>query len=112
MDLSWLEKKAEQLAGTEEWKNKLKEMKEMLNEAVRTVRKIAYDLRPSILDDFGLVAAMEWHGNDFSSRSGIAVQFRHADINAEADPAIAIGAFSHLPGSVNQCSEACRSKKH
>ncbi|MEP7372230.1 MAG: response regulator [Chitinophagaceae bacterium] len=93
MDVSWLEKKGEQIAGTDEWKNKLKEMKEMLNEAVRTVRKIAYDLRPSLLDDFGLVAAMEWHGDDFSNRSGIAVQFLHPEINLETEPAIAIGLF-------------------
>jgi signal transduction histidine kinase len=93
MDVSWLEKKGEQMAGTEEWKNKLKEMKETLNEAVRTVRKIAYDLRPSILDDFGLVAAMEWHGHDFSNRSGITVQFLPPEISLETEPAMAIGLF-------------------
>ena len=93
MDLSWLEKKGEQIAGTEQWKAKLKEMKEMLNEAVRTVRKIAYDLRPSILDDFGLVAAMEWHGNDFSNRSGIVVQFHNPENKVETTQDISIGLF-------------------
>jgi signal transduction histidine kinase len=93
MDVSWLEKKGEQMAGTNEWKNKLREMKEMLNEAVRTVRKIAYDLRPSILDDFGLVAAMEWHSNDFAHRSGIVVRFSHPGVTIETKPDIAIGLF-------------------
>ncbi|MEI9809411.1 MAG: response regulator [Bacteroidota bacterium] len=53
MDLSWLQKNSDTKNGTEEWKNKIKEMDEMMDEAVRTVRKIASDLRPSILDDFG-----------------------------------------------------------
>ncbi len=39
--------------------------------AVHTVRKICSELRPSILDDFGLSAAIEWHAEDFEKRTGI-----------------------------------------
>jgi len=36
-----------------------------------TVRKIATDLRPGILDEFGVAAAIEWLAKDFQSRTGI-----------------------------------------
>jgi signal transduction histidine kinase len=35
------------------------------------VRRISRDLRPSILDDFGLSAAVEWYAGEFAKRTGI-----------------------------------------
>lgn len=93
MDLSWLQKNSKTKGGTDEWMNKIKEMGEMLDEAVRTVRKIASDLRPGILDDFGLVAAIDWQSKEFSKRSGIMVHFYPPAIEAKADPAVTIGLF-------------------
>ena len=43
----------------------------MLDNTVKTVRRISSELRPSLIDDLGLVAAMEWHIEEFSKRSGI-----------------------------------------
>ena len=42
-----------------------------IDTAVHTVRKICSELRPSILDDFGLPAAIEWHAEDFQKRTGV-----------------------------------------
>jgi signal transduction histidine kinase len=73
--------------------DKLKEMSGMLDEAVRAVRKVASDLRPSILDDFGLIQALDWHGIEFSKRSGITVQFRHPEVELIINSDITIGLF-------------------
>jgi signal transduction histidine kinase len=40
---------------------------------LRSVRRIATALRPSILDQLGLAAALEWQGQEFGSRTGIEV---------------------------------------
>jgi PAS domain S-box-containing protein len=93
MDLSWLKKNGDTKYGTDEWQHKIKDMEDMMNEAVQTVRRIASDLRPGILDDFGLVAAMEWHNAEFYKRSGIPVEFDYPDKGVNADPAITIGLF-------------------
>jgi PAS domain S-box-containing protein len=37
------------------------------------VRRIASELRPSLLDDLGLAAAIEWHARKFQNRTGIIV---------------------------------------
>lgn len=39
---------------------------------IQTVRRISTELRPGILDDLGLVAAIEWQANEFQARTGIA----------------------------------------
>jgi signal transduction histidine kinase len=42
-----------------------------VDQTIQSVRRIATELRPSILDDLGLVAAVEWAGEEFAARSGI-----------------------------------------
>lgn len=44
----------------------------LLDESIHTVRRISTDLRPVVLDDLGLVAALEWAAEDFQDRTGIA----------------------------------------
>jgi len=55
---------------------KLAEMLSMLDRAVASTRRIAADLRPLMLDDLGLVPAIEWLVTNFSQRSGVATTLR------------------------------------
>jgi signal transduction histidine kinase len=73
MDISWLSKKID--LSKPEIKEKVDETTAMLDGAVKSVRKIATELRPSILDDLGLIAAMEWQCGEFEKKSGIKVNF-------------------------------------
>ncbi len=50
------------------------ESKRLVDNIFRTVRDLALGLRPSMLDDFGLQPALEWHVRDFTSRSGLTVE--------------------------------------
>ncbi len=72
MDVAWLNKKI----GTENVgvSDKIKELLEMLDNTVKTVRRISTELRPSLLDDLGLVPAMDMHLKDFEVRSAILTQ--------------------------------------
>ncbi len=68
-DISWLAGKL-----TREQKPLLdmtQGMSELIDGAVDTVQKITSELRPSLLDDLGLVPAMEWHSEQFHKRTGI-----------------------------------------
>jgi len=42
----------------------------LIDSTIKTVRRISTDLRPGILDDLGLVAAVEWACEEFESRTG------------------------------------------
>jgi signal transduction histidine kinase len=48
----------------------------LIEDVTRSVRNIMNRLRPPMLDDFGLPAALNWYGNLFSKRTGIAVRIR------------------------------------
>jgi signal transduction histidine kinase len=50
------------------------ESKQLVDKMVRTVRDLALGLRPSMLDDFGLRAALEWHVRDAARRYGVDVE--------------------------------------
>jgi signal transduction histidine kinase len=56
------------------------------------VRKICTELRPGILDDLGLVAALEWQAGDFARRTGIVCDFasNSPDVTIAPQPATAI----------------------
>ncbi|HSQ75137.1 MAG TPA: sensor histidine kinase, partial [Bacteroidota bacterium] len=73
MDLSWLRRHV-MAAGQgipEALSQRINQMHAMLDDAIHTVRKIAGQLRPAVLDDLGLVAAIEWQARDFGERTGI-----------------------------------------
>ena len=44
---------------------------------IGTIRKIASSLRPSVLDDFGLVSALEWQCREFQNLNGIRCTFTY-----------------------------------
>jgi signal transduction histidine kinase len=50
------------------------ECRQLVDNMVRTVRDLALGLRPSMLDDFGLQPALEWHVRDFGRRFGIPIE--------------------------------------
>ena len=52
------------------------ECKKLVDDMFRTVRNLALGLRPSMLDDFGLQAALEWHVRDFMGRCAINVELQ------------------------------------
>jgi signal transduction histidine kinase len=50
---------------------KIAEMSALLDTTANTVRKLCTELRPGILDDLGLTAAIEWQAREFTKRTGI-----------------------------------------
>jgi signal transduction histidine kinase len=54
------------------------ELRELVVSTLQDVRRLAVELRPSALDDFGLVAALERLTASFSEQTGIAVDFQTA----------------------------------
>ena len=73
MDLSWLSKKLPKNQGP--LLQKISSMSGYVDETVKMVRRIATELRPGVLDDLGIVAAIEWHLREFRNRTGIAYKF-------------------------------------
>jgi PAS domain S-box-containing protein len=69
MDLSWL---AGKVLKDRELLEKIRAMSGLVSATHKTVQRITTELRPGILDDLGLAAALEWQTEEFQSRTGIA----------------------------------------
>ena len=69
MDLSWLVKRLPK--GEKPLLEKTKSMSELIDITIRTVQRISAELRPGLLDDLGLTAAMDWQSEEFQNRTGI-----------------------------------------
>lgn len=75
-------------------------LKERLNEAVRLIndlmdrmRSLSLELRPQVLDDLGLIIALDWHFNRYMKQTGIRVNFRHTPVSQRLPSLIEITVF-------------------
>lgn len=92
MDVSWVGKGLAKQP-REILTQKIKGTLDLLDIAIKTIRRISTELRPSILDDLGLIAAIEWQSQEFKRRSGINTSFRSSLVEFHFEPSIAIGLF-------------------
>jgi len=70
---------------------RLKESIQLINDGVKAVRTICSGLRPGVLDDLGLAAAIEWQASEFTSRNGVQCQVSvpPVDLHLDGDRATA-----------------------
>jgi signal transduction histidine kinase len=69
LDLSWIEHRFPSTDG--ELTGRLKEMRANLDQLITVAQQITADLRPPLLDNLGLAAAIDWQVSEFERRSGI-----------------------------------------
>lgn len=86
--------------------NRVEAMRHLIKLTFTSLRRIAADLRPVMLDDLGLAAALEWLVSNFVSRYGIETDAR---INVGPDEPASSGdhAVPRGPGGADQHRQAC-----
>jgi signal transduction histidine kinase len=70
----------------------IRKARELLGETQREVHRIIYDLRPSLLDDLGLSAAIKWYATNYVSSQGLEVSLEVED-ELRPSPEIEIATF-------------------
>ena len=91
MDMAWL--KNHLPAGMKPLHAKVQQMSKLADATIESVHRIATELRPGLLDDLGLSAAIEWQAADFQNRSGIACKATLAADDLELDRDLATALF-------------------
>jgi PAS domain S-box-containing protein len=86
------------------------QMLAMLDTSVAAVRRIAADLRPLVLDDLGLVPAIEWLVQNFTQRTGVACTL-HVDESLELQEPYATGVFRMVQESLTNVAKHARATK-
>jgi PAS domain S-box-containing protein len=77
------------------------QVSKLLDDTVKTIRRISSELRPSMLDDIGLMAALQWQCAEFQRRSGITCTYTNTITeNISFDPDTTTVAFRILQESM------------
>jgi PAS domain S-box-containing protein len=95
MDVAWIGRRLAGASGEEgrpALRERLAAMSAQIDGCIQTIRRVATGLRPSLLDDLGLAAAIEWQTREFASRSGLAVELSlpDGDLSVERERAAAL----------------------
>ena len=91
LDLAWLARRVARSARAAA--DKIVEMTRTADDMLETVRRISAELRPGILDDIGLPAAIEWQGEEFAARTGVACRVRSEVDDLHVDRGVATAMF-------------------
>jgi two-component system sensor histidine kinase UhpB len=98
MDAYWLGRRLPpELEGVQD---KLGGMLGMIDGAVQTTRRICTELRPTVLDDLGLVAAIEWQVAEFEKRMAIRCVFQRPAQDVTLSEGMAVALFRILQESL------------
>jgi PAS domain S-box-containing protein len=109
MDIAWLRKKLKNVDN--HLFEKLSAMNELVDQTVGSVRRISSQLRPSVLDDLGLVDALEWQSVEFENRFGIQTDFLSGVPELDFPPHISTGLFRIYQESLTNVARHSGAKK-
>jgi signal transduction histidine kinase len=96
------------LALTEDWpamRDRLRRARDLAEKTVQTIRNISLLLRPPLLDDLGLVPALQWHLEDFIRRSGIACEFSEDGVEDTLPDAIKTCVYRVAQEALHNCEK-------
>jgi PAS domain S-box-containing protein len=82
-----------------------------INKMVDTVRKISSELRPGMIDDLGLIEALDWYCHDFGKRFGLKTNFTSNIEDPNLSKKITIGIFRILQESLTNVARHAEATK-
>jgi signal transduction histidine kinase len=91
MDAALLERRY--AVGDDEFRKRTRDMLDVINDTIKAVKRITTELRPGILDDLGLSAALEWQTEEFNRRTGIECELSCSQDLVHIEPSISTAVF-------------------
>jgi PAS domain S-box-containing protein len=74
-------------------KTQLEEAQTMVSTLIGQIRELSLKLRPSMLDDMGLLPSLFWHFEQYTRQTGIEVKFSHFGLDKRFSPQVEITAY-------------------
>ncbi len=83
----------------------------LLESTMDTIENVMSELRPPMLDDHGLAAALDWHARNFSRRTGIAVAVRASETAGRPALRVEIALFRIAQEALNNVAKHARARR-
>ncbi|MGH7440702.1 MAG: GAF domain-containing protein [Polyangiaceae bacterium] len=96
MDIAWIARRASEGAEAlprDTLLDKLRTMSSLADEVIGQIRRISAELRPGVLDDLGLVAAIEWQAQEFEARTGLRCTLEAAGSDGGIERSVSTAVF-------------------
>jgi PAS domain S-box-containing protein len=79
--------------GNDEVLSRVADSSALLESTMDTIENVMSELRPPMLDEYGLTGALEWHASNFTRRTGIVVMVRSSEPAVRPPPSVEIALF-------------------
>ena len=90
--------------------SKINKVSELVRDTIITVQRLTAQLRPQIIDDLGLEAAIEWYIKEFAQRNGMEILL-HIDSNLSIPPNASLTVFRIMQESLTNISRYAKASK-
>jgi signal transduction histidine kinase len=78
---------------------------------LQSIENVMADLRPALLDEYGLAAALGWYGEEYAQRTGIRVGVEGREAGRELRPEIAVALFRIAQEALNNAAKHSSAKR-
>lgn len=96
----------------EEAKTKLGEAQALVNEIMERVRGLSLELRPSMLDDLGLLPTLLWHFGRYTAQTNVEVEFKHRGLDGQRfSPEVEISAYRIIQEALTNVARHARVRR-
>ncbi|MFO7829891.1 MAG: PAS domain S-box protein [Bacteroidales bacterium] len=90
---------------------KMKNIFEVVDETIQKMKKMSTALRPGLIDNLGLIPAIEWYVNDFQKQTGVLCNFKYNKENIVVNKDLAINIFRIIQESLTNVLKHANAKK-
>jgi Rrf2 family protein len=86
-------------------RSRLEDSLSLVEQTTKQIRDVMADLRPPVLDDYGLFAALHWYAEQFAVRTGITVTVQGEEADDRLDPAVENALFRIAQEALNNVAK-------
>jgi len=99
------------LIDNEKERNKLEGVEKLLFETITEIRKISFNLMPSVLNDYGLVSALKILTEELTKHTGVEMTFELNSVYERVDKSVEITVYRTVQEAINNAVKYSESRK-
>jgi signal transduction histidine kinase len=97
--------------GDEPARRRLEDSLKLVDATLQSIENVMADLRPALLDEYGLAAALAWYGEEYAQRTGIRVGVEAGEAGAGLRPEAAVALFRIAQEALNNAAKHSSAKR-
>ncbi|MBF6592669.1 MAG: HAMP domain-containing protein, partial [Ktedonobacterales bacterium] len=101
----------EESVTTEEARMRIADTRALAHQSLRAVRNLSIDLRPSALDDLGLLPALRWYMKEYQQKCGIEVEFSAQGLKERVPPEIETAVYRIIQESLTNTAKHAHARQ-